>query len=170
MLQTSATEPAKGASQSAAEAQVVPLRQGRRRAFTGLFRRRASSAAPQPTQDAAARWILSAPSVGQNSYTEFVVTGGAVPMLRPEVLRTLARLGPFPFSLRLAAPSGDGAALELRIGGLDQAAADRIAKSLSKAPGVRRVSYRNPAYGGDICAPRREVARQATGAPLAESA
>jgi len=55
MLQTSATEPAKGASQSAAEAQVVPLRQGRRRAFTGLFRRRASSAAPQPTQDAAAR-------------------------------------------------------------------------------------------------------------------
>lgn len=170
MLQTSATELTKRAFRSVDAPQVVALRQGRRRSFTGLFRRRQQTATRQPAHDAAARWILSAPSVGQNSYTEFVVSGGEVSALRPEVLRTLVRLGPFPFSLRLRSPCDGSAAVELRIGGLDQAAADRIAKSLTKAAGVRRVRYRGSAFGGEICAPRPEAVRQSTKISLAESA
>lgn len=175
MVQRSHARPAFGTARSATGAmatgaQIVTLRPGRRRPFAGLFRRRAPAHTAQTAQDATARWILAAPSAGPDSYTEFVIAAETVTVLRPEVVRTLARLGPFPFSLRLRSPDHEGATLELRIGGLDQAAADRIATGLSKVAGARRVRYRNAAFGGEIRAPFRPAPRPTVEMSLAQIA
>jgi len=153
MLQTSVTTPTSGTPHSATEAQLLSLSR-RDRAIPRSPRERPAriAGAPQSARQPTARWILAAPSIGQNSYTEFVITGGATATLRSDLLRTLARLGPFPFSLRLQAAGDDGPALEVRIGDLDQEAADRIAQAVAKAPGVRRVCYRGSAFGGQISA------------------
>lgn len=169
MTHTTAKQATTGAANGAAEARIVSLRPARR-SFAELLRRRATAKVAQPARDADARWILSAPSRGHDAYTEFLVLGAAASALRPAVLRSLARLGPFPFSLRLRAPQDAGTALELRIGGLDQAAADRIAKAVARAPAVHRVRYRNGAFGGEIHAPRRAAVRQDTAPLLAASA
>ena len=170
MLQTSVTTHASGTPDTAAAAELLSLNRRDRRMPGDPFQRPAMAGRPESAQQPTARWILAAPSIGQSSYTEFVITGGATATLRSGVLRTLARLGPFPFSLRLQAAGDDGPALEVRIGGLDQEAADRIAQAVAKAPGVRRVCYRGSAFGGQISVRHSGPAVLRTEPPLAKSA
>jgi hypothetical protein len=89
------------------------------------------------------------------------VVGQAGLDLLPQVLRRLANLGLSPLSVRLHRHDDATASLTLEFEPQGAAAAERIARSLSSLPEVRRVAYREAGSGGLF---RRETEEPAVAA------